>query len=526
MPAAPSILQILKLADFEQDLEKARQETNTDPTPAQIEAENYRKGVVKVRGLTIAIENPKGSVRSGTSKSGKKWSQTMAWDYGYAKKVDAVDGDKLDIFIGPDPEKGKIFVVDQVLAGKYDESKVMLGFPDEASACEGYLANYEKGWKGLGSITEMSDSKFSTWITGGQTSPADKSISKAAFLNASMKLASDPVSRILQREGGTQKITHDSGGWTRGGIAESRGTHTANQIKQLTPAQIKQIWQQDWNASGAKFPDQGAGEVFFDIKGNAGLPRATGWLQEALNKQLPKGYPRVPVNNRFGPQTQQALTQVDQAALARQLFRRFEGHHQRLVQQKPEVYGKYSKGWANRRSELQRVPAVSRLLQPGARVAPVVRQPNGAVKVKGIAPPGARIISNKPQLVRPKIPPPMAQMKQSSLLGLLLKRAIVEQQEDGTWVLWNKEKTKKLGTHASARKAYAQEYAIQKSQERKAPVEKQAMSREDLVSRGSCCGNKCRNCPYEPRHQKGATAVKVPEVVKPAVDDVLKNMGV
>ena len=167
---------------WKKELEQARKATETEPSEAQIAAENYRKGTVRLRGLEIAIENPKGSVRRGTDKSGKKWEQEMAWDYGYAKRVNAVDGDKLDIFIGPDPENGKIFVVNQVIDGKYDESKVMLGFPDEQAAKDGYLANYEKGWKGLGDIVEMSDEKFQKWIKGGQTT-------KAAGLMAALLLA-------------------------------------------------------------------------------------------------------------------------------------------------------------------------------------------------------------------------------------------------------------------------------------------------------------------------------------------------
>ena len=34
---------------------------------------------------------------------------------------------------------------------------------------------------------------------------------------------------------------------------------------------------------------------------------------------------------------------------------------------------------------------------------------------------------------------------------------------------------------------------------------KQASSREDLVSAGSCCGSGCEECPYLPKHQEGAT---------------------
>jgi len=27
--------------------------------------------------------------------------------------------------------------------------------------------------------------------------------------------------------------------------------------------------------------------------------------------------------------------------------------------------------------------------------------------------------------------------------------------------------------------------------------------------RGSCCGNGCRHCPYEPRHEKGVKTLKI-----------------
>lgn len=29
-----------------------------------------------------------------------------------------------------------------------------------------------------------------------------------------------------------------------------------------------------------------------------------------------------------------------------------------------------------------------------------------------------------------------------------------------------------------------------------------------LISRGFCCGNKCKNCPYEPKYQKGNTELQ------------------
>ena len=33
------------------------------------------------------------------------------------------------------------------------------------------------------------------------------------------------------------------------------------------------------------------------------------------------------------------------------------------------------------------------------------------------------------------------------------------------------------------------------------------ISREELLKEGECCGNGCFNCPYVPKHKKGATEV-------------------
>lgn len=31
------------------------------------------------------------------------------------------------------------------------------------------------------------------------------------------------------------------------------------------------------------------------------------------------------------------------------------------------------------------------------------------------------------------------------------------------------------------------------------------------LERGSCCGNKCRHCPYDPQYIKGTTKIKEPD---------------
>lgn len=146
-------------------LAAAEQETNTEPTEAQKEVGNYKKGHVKIDGYDVTIENPKGSVRRGTDTSGKQWEQEMQNTYGYIRGTEGVDGDHIDVFFSEDPSQGDVFVVDQVNKdGSFDEHKVMYGFPDIESARKAYLSNYEDGWQGLGAITPVSKEEFKKWI--------------------------------------------------------------------------------------------------------------------------------------------------------------------------------------------------------------------------------------------------------------------------------------------------------------------------------------------------------------------------
>lgn len=167
--------------DVQDDLDEARAQTETDPTEKQKESGEYAKGELSAFGLDIVIENPKGSVRSKKSKtSGEEWSVSMAHDYGYIKGTKGLDGDEVDVFVGPALDSEVAYVIEQVdQQGKLDEHKVMLGFGDEESAKQGYLSSYQAGWDGLGSIKSMSLEDLKVWLaaagsgTSPQVEPAD-----------------------------------------------------------------------------------------------------------------------------------------------------------------------------------------------------------------------------------------------------------------------------------------------------------------------------------------------------------------
>lgn len=152
-------------------LRKARNVTHTHPTDGQVNAGNYRKGNFKWNGLNIKIENPEGSTRRGVSKNGKAWANVMQCDYGYfagngAAAPKGRDGDAVDVFIGPELGSDAVVVIDQIVDGKFDEHKVVVGIKSEEEARKLYLTNYQKGWK-CGPTTIMNIQEFKTWLNKG-----------------------------------------------------------------------------------------------------------------------------------------------------------------------------------------------------------------------------------------------------------------------------------------------------------------------------------------------------------------------
>lgn len=161
--------QITNHTKFSLRLKSAIEETETNPSDAQKESGNYKKGHIKFGGYDYTIENPKGSTRSGKDANGKEWKVTMHDTYGYIRGKFGKDGDHLDMFINDkadlDNWNGDVFVVDQVNPdGSFDEHKVMYGYDSMNDAEKAYLANYSKGWQGLGNITGASKAEFDKWL--------------------------------------------------------------------------------------------------------------------------------------------------------------------------------------------------------------------------------------------------------------------------------------------------------------------------------------------------------------------------
>lgn len=216
-------------ASFGERLKSAIAETETEPTEAQKKAGNYKKGHLSFGGYDYTVETPKGVTRSGKDEQGKPWSVTMHDTYGYILGKIGVDGDHIDMFINDaadlDTFDGNVYVVDQVNpeTGEFDEHKVMYGYPSEEAATEAYLANYSKGWKGLGKVTSVPKATFDKWLESSdrKTKPfADYAMvqkEQAKFdrdvkevepseMTEAQKVAYDAVSTMLKKAGIPVKV--------------------------------------------------------------------------------------------------------------------------------------------------------------------------------------------------------------------------------------------------------------------------------------------------------------------------------
>jgi hypothetical protein len=146
---------------------------NLRPTEGQKKAGNYAKGHIKVCGLDISIENPKGSWRSGTALDGKTWRAKLPYHYGYIKRTLGADGDHVDVFVGPHLKSPHVFAIDQhrLHDRGFDEHKIMLGFASKAQARKAYIAAFSdgNGAKRIGHIEHMTIDAFKNWLRSGDT---------------------------------------------------------------------------------------------------------------------------------------------------------------------------------------------------------------------------------------------------------------------------------------------------------------------------------------------------------------------
>jgi hypothetical protein len=123
--------------------------------------------MAQFQGIPLFIETPRGSVRHWHDPhNGESGETHMVHDYGYVKHTLGTDDEEVDVYVGPNKESTKVFVVTQMKAPTFvevDEQKCMLGFNSAEEAKTAYLRHYNNE-RFFGSIQEMTLEEFKSKI--------------------------------------------------------------------------------------------------------------------------------------------------------------------------------------------------------------------------------------------------------------------------------------------------------------------------------------------------------------------------
>lgn len=173
------------LSDKDLGIKVAGPGVKMGPPPKRNRKEYPYVGTIHYQGLKIYVENAAGDVREGTGSGGKKWRTKMAHPYGEILGTKGTDKDRLDVYVGSNPEAENVYIVHQnhpgnhPKAGKYDEDKAMIGFDSPEAAKEAYLKHYDRK-DFFRSMTTMAFPLFKKMIMGEVKGEKVASLDKVA----------------------------------------------------------------------------------------------------------------------------------------------------------------------------------------------------------------------------------------------------------------------------------------------------------------------------------------------------------
>lgn len=119
------------------------------------------------QGLDVVIETPRGYQRHGKDGQGKSWAVTLPYHYGYLRGHAGADGDSLDIALGPNPEAGYVYLIDQRHLPPqkgFDETKVFANFSSQADALKAFDGGHHDARHVIMDWTPMSVEDFKRWL--------------------------------------------------------------------------------------------------------------------------------------------------------------------------------------------------------------------------------------------------------------------------------------------------------------------------------------------------------------------------
>lgn len=121
----------------------------------------------------------------------------MSAHYGYLTNgVKGVDGDKLDVFIGPNPNASTAYVVHTKKAPAFkdfDEDKCMLGFDSAHAAKKAFVKNYGGDARHFGGMDAIPMAEFKQKVGNANAKPRKLTASK---LERAMEVEADAANGV------------------------------------------------------------------------------------------------------------------------------------------------------------------------------------------------------------------------------------------------------------------------------------------------------------------------------------------
>jgi phage-related protein (TIGR01555 family) len=137
--------------------------------------DQYSLPFTEIGGLQIVVEQ-----RAGTIRSGENWAVVMPADYGHCRRIPSAEGatEWLDCFCGNKHSSRDVWIIDALNphTGKFDETKLMLGFDNSREAVDCFKKAYDDGAaKRIGAVShlQMDSLRWKNWIAddGNKTKP-------------------------------------------------------------------------------------------------------------------------------------------------------------------------------------------------------------------------------------------------------------------------------------------------------------------------------------------------------------------
>lgn len=150
------------------------------------------------QGIPVHIDRPKGFKQHFGEKQGlPTWTRTYKTDYGFIPGTKDKDGEETDVYLGKHPDASHAFVIKQMINGKHDENKIMLGFKTEEQAKRMFLAHSSPEYKKtiIGGITSVPMEEIKERFKTAEEKAADEF--KEALLGKGAKIKRGEIKKEI-----------------------------------------------------------------------------------------------------------------------------------------------------------------------------------------------------------------------------------------------------------------------------------------------------------------------------------------